>query len=224
MKHINFNLKLAVVCAVVSTLALAGVIIFRIISPQPNSVSPSTAAIPQTSVPRTIGQWTEGVPWAELSANQRLALAPLNGEWNALDASRKQKWLRIANRYTSMTPHQQQRAQKRMQDWVNLSPEQRALARENYARTAKIGADEKTHQWTKYQALPDEQKRKLAAISPKRHVTNIPASPEHSVDVIPAFKSGIQPGKSLTAQAGATSAPTNDAPSVSQERLNSDPP
>ena len=101
--------------------------------------------------------------WANLSRAQQAALQPLAGEWNKLDAPRKQKWLDIANRFASMKPDEQARVHERMRDWIKLTPEQRRMVRENYARTKKIDPGQKSAQWEQYQQLPEEQKKKLAA-------------------------------------------------------------
>lgn len=70
--------------------------------------------------------------WSELSPKQQAVLAPLAAEWENLDSTRRKKWVSIANRYPRMKPDEQQRLQARMQDWVNLTPAQRRVARENY--------------------------------------------------------------------------------------------
>ena len=59
-------------------------------------------------------------------------LAPLAAEWDKLDTTRRKKWVTIANRYPKMKADEQQRLQSRMQDWANLTPAQRRVARENY--------------------------------------------------------------------------------------------
>ena len=54
-----------------------------------------------------------------------------------------------------MAQVEQERVQKRMQRWANLSPEQRARARENYRRMAKASAEKRRRlrqQWAEYQA------------------------------------------------------------------------
>ncbi|OBV36865.1 DUF3106 domain-containing protein [Janthinobacterium psychrotolerans] len=101
--------------------------------------------------------------WANLSRAQQAALQPLAGEWNKLDATRKQKWLDIANRFAAMKPDEQARVHERMREWVKLTPEQRRTVRENYARAKKIDPGQKSAQWEQYQQLPEEQKKKLAA-------------------------------------------------------------
>ena len=101
--------------------------------------------------------------WANLSRAQQAALQPLAGEWNKLEAPRKQKWLDIANRFASMKPDEQARVHERMRDWIKLTPEQRRTVRENYARAKRIDPGQKSAQWEQYQQLPEEQKKKLAA-------------------------------------------------------------
>ena len=93
--------------------------------------------------------------WAELTADQQRILAPLKVDWENLPTERRQKWIGIANRYPRMSQLEQERVQRRMQAWANLSPEQRARARENYRRMAKASADKRRRlrqQWAEYQA------------------------------------------------------------------------
>lgn len=70
--------------------------------------------------------------WSELSPKQQAVLAPIAGEWENLDATRRKKWVAIADRYPKMSPDEQQRLQNRMQSWVALTPAERRVARENY--------------------------------------------------------------------------------------------
>lgn len=118
--------------------------------------------------------------WSELSDAQRNALAPLAGEWSGMDALHKRKWLTVATRFAAMTPDAQQRLHERMRDWIDLTPEQRRLARESYYRAKRLGPGEKTEKWEQYRQLPEEQKRRLAEKAPaKRRVTRLP--PAHAV-------------------------------------------
>ncbi len=59
-----------------------------------------------------------------------------------------------------------------MNEWVTLSPQQRAQARLNFAKTKELSKqltpEEKKAKWESYQALSPEEKQKLAAkASPK---------------------------------------------------------
>jgi hypothetical protein len=114
--------------------------------------------------------------WNELSTAQREALIPLSGVWDQLDEERRHKWLHIARRFFSMTPHQQERAQKRMQDWVNLTPEQRDLARSNFTNAKHVDKSHKQALWEAYSRLPEDRKQKLAVAGPmKNRAVNSPA-------------------------------------------------
>lgn len=111
--------------------------------------------------------------WHALTPAQQLALQPLQAEWDQMDGVRKQKWLQLANRFASLKPEEQQRVQERMREWSRLTPAQRELARETYARARKIAPDQKTASWESYQQLPDEQKQKLAASAAGRKKTSV---------------------------------------------------
>ncbi|OGA40865.1 MAG: hypothetical protein A3G28_01800 [Betaproteobacteria bacterium RIFCSPLOWO2_12_FULL_68_19] len=93
--------------------------------------------------------------WAQLTAEQQQVLAPLKVDWENLPPERRRKWIGIANRYPRMAQHEQERVQRRMQLWANLSPEQRERARANYRRMAKASAEKRRRlrqQWAEYLA------------------------------------------------------------------------
>lgn len=100
--------------------------------------------------------------WQDLSPAQRQILLPLEREWPGIDAERKQKWLAIAAKYSSMLPQEQARVQERMADWARLSPAQRGLARQQFQNAKRVAPQDRPAQWEAYQALPAEQKRQLA--------------------------------------------------------------
>lgn len=102
--------------------------------------------------------------WSELSAEHQHILAPLKAEWNSLEPARKRKWLGIARRYPKMSPQAQERVQKRMEKWASLTPEQRRQVRERYREIARKSAQTRRlrEQWAKYQALPPEERSRLA--------------------------------------------------------------
>lgn len=143
--------------------------------------------------------------WKDLSAPQKSALLPLAGEWDRMDKLRKQKWLDIGNRFASMNPDEQSRVHERMREWLTLTPEQRKLARENYASTKKIDKTNKSAQWEQYQQLPEEEKKKLAADAVKKK--QAAALPKSAV-----AKPGVPP---LKAPAGVPAVPATSAASTS---------
>ena len=101
--------------------------------------------------------------WSELTEAQRKALAPLHVEWQRINASGKQKWVEIANRFPAMNAQEQERAQTRMKEWISLSPEQRRQIRENYKAAKAIPKEQREAQWQEYQSLPEERKKALEA-------------------------------------------------------------
>lgn len=101
--------------------------------------------------------------WAALSAQQRTALAPLAGEWANLDAPRRQKWLEIAARFDQLSPAERERVQQRMGEWARLSPAERGQARLNYQGAKQLSVEDRQARWEAYQALPEDQRRRLAA-------------------------------------------------------------
>jgi len=151
--------------------------------------------------------------WSELTPAQQQALAPLASEWDKLGGFRKHKWLVIGNRFASMKPAEQRRLQERMRTWAKLTPEQRRLARESYARSKKLNQAQKSAQWRKYQQLPEEQKRKLAAdaAASRKHVAALPtptAQARNHRKIVPPIKSAPKRvlERSVTPQAASQSA------------------
>jgi hypothetical protein len=133
--------------------------------------------------------------WATLSRPQQVALEPLTAEWDRMEGVRKQKWLEIANRFASMKPDEQARVHERMREWVKLTPDQRRVARENYTLSKKIDATQKSEQWEKYQQLPEEQKKQLAAEAAsaraKKQVANLPSPAQSNVKTVAPIKRAV---------------------------------
>lgn len=105
----------------------------------------------------------QGPRWQDLPASQRSVLKPLERDWPAIDATRKQKWLDIAKRYPGLPPAEQARISARMTQWSTLSPSERGQARLNYQEARQLSPQERQARWEAYQALPPEQRRQLAA-------------------------------------------------------------
>lgn len=111
--------------------------------------------------------------WSELTPGQQTVLAPIEKSWDENDGQRKRKWVELAARYPKMSEQEQSNAQKRIADWAKLTPEQRRSARQNFQTAQQVEPDRRAAKWEAYQALPDEEKRRLAeqraakAINPK---------------------------------------------------------
>ena len=171
---------------------------------------PVQAAVPELRQPA----------WAELSLEQKQILSPLSRDWDKMEAFRKKKWLGIAKRYPTMKPKEQARVQRRMQDWVSLTPEQRTQARTQYKGLKTAPPEHKAairKKWDMYKELPDEEKKRLAekAASKKTSLKPGTAKPLGLAPRLPA--TAPQP---LPAAPAAESAP----PPVTSPAVESAPP
>jgi len=158
------------------------------------TAAPAGTAAPAASTPK---QQSHSRPlWKDLTPAQQQALSPLAGEWDQLDGFRKNKWLAIGNKFSSMKPDEQQRVQERMRDWVKLTPEERRTARTNYARAKQLASEQKSEQGEKYQQLPEEQKKELAdSPAPKKRVTTLPSpsAQRNASTTLPPIKAAPKP-------------------------------
>jgi hypothetical protein len=100
--------------------------------------------------------------WAELTPLQQQTLAPLGASWRSLSEAHKRKWLALSENYPRMNPEEQGKLRSRMTEWATLSPQQRNQARWNFVETKKLSPADKKAAWEAYQALPPEEKKRLA--------------------------------------------------------------
>lgn len=167
------------------------------------SAQPATA-----QAQRSVGN-AGGPSWQALTAPQRGALAPLQADWNGIDATRKAKWLEIAGRFPQLPAAEQQRLQARMGEWARLSPSERARARLNFQETKQISPEERQAKWQAYQALPEPERKALAQraapVAGQRAAPNAAAGP---VPGGPSAKRNIVANPSLSAPPQKAVAPT----------------
>ena len=155
--------------------------------------------------PATARQTGEKPLWRSLSPAQQQALQPLRGEWDGMDGLRKQKWLQLARRFSSLPPQEQERLHERMREWARLTPGQRELARETYNRARSIAPADKDATWQSYQQLPDDQKRKLAESAARKAPSVVPSQA--------SGKAAVQPGQGTAAcPAGTVKNPASATP------------
>ncbi len=81
--------------------------------------------------------------------------------WPQLTSSQRQKWLALAQTYDSLTPAEQVTVHQRMAEWASLSVQERARARLNYTHLKPLGREELKAQWEAYQALTDDERKRL---------------------------------------------------------------
>lgn len=126
----------------------------------------------------------DGPAWGALTAQQRSVLAPLQRDWASIDASRKAKWLEVAARFPSLPAAEQQRVQVRMAEWARLTPAERGRARLSFQETKQLSGEQKQQRWEAYQALPDEERKALAArAKPADDRARAPVRPATPLDV-----------------------------------------
>jgi len=140
--------------------------------------------------------------WFELTASQQRALAPLSSLWSELSEAQRKKWLAISKNFAALPESEQITMHSRMAEWATLTPQQRIQARLNFGESNKMPQVEKKAQWEAYQALSDEEKRKLSDSLPppvwgaapaQKSVTSDKLSHVHSPPGLPPVK-GKTPG------------------------------
>lgn len=118
----------------------------------------------QTSAPTTVLIGTPPQPgWSLLSTEQKIILAPLAKDWDSMENVRRKKWLGIAERFPRLSASEQARVQKRMHEWVSLTPEQRAKVRDSYKEFNQLPPEKRQavkQRWDAYTNLSSEEKEK----------------------------------------------------------------
>ena len=104
-----------------------------------------------------------GSGWADLTPAQQAALQPLGPTWGSISTGQKRKWIALSQNFQNLSPAERSTLHGRMTEWANLSPVQRSQARLNFAQTKQLSTDQKKAEWQAYQALPLEQRQRLAA-------------------------------------------------------------
>lgn len=160
--------------------------------------------------------------WVELTPQQREILQPLAGEWDTLESFRRKKWLGIAQRYPAMTPDEQQRLQRRMQNWAKLTPAQRQQARERYKALQKAPPEHREvvkQKWQTYKELSDAEKEKLRQQAAHK-ASRKPGTPKRLPGPAPEPTSADPSGHAAgapNATAAAPSAPSSPMPANTPE-------
>jgi hypothetical protein len=142
-------------------------------SPASHVAAPKAAA----SAAKSNGKRVTKPLWSQLTPAQQQALAPLASTWDVVSESQKRKWLALSRNFPSMSGEEQAKLHSRMSEWAALSPQQRTLARLNFGQTQQLSPDDKKAKWEAYQALPPEEKRKLAASAAKPPATAAAVKP-----------------------------------------------
>lgn len=159
-------------------------------SPQQPASASGPASRPASGKSKVNGKQSNKSSWRELSPADQLALAPLAGKWDTISDAQKRKWLALSHNFPKMAPAEQAVLHSRMSEWAALSPQQRTQARLNFGATQKLSPDDKKAKWEAYQALPPEEKRKLAASAPKPPTTAAAVKPVPAQKLLGLPKAG----------------------------------
>lgn len=146
------------------------------------------AAGPATPIAPVAPAVTKPV-WQELTPPQQQALAPLAGAWNTLSEAHKRKWLALSVNFPKLSTAEQAMLRSRMTEWAAMSPQQRTQARLNFGETKRMSPDDKKAKWEAYQALPAEEKRKLAtdaAVKPPTTAAAVKPVPKQKLATVPS--------------------------------------
>jgi len=149
-------------------------------------------AVPTGSKP--VGKAEVAPTWNSLSPNQRTALQPLEREWRIIGSEHKQKWLEVIAQFPLKSVDERQRIQARMTEWASLTPEQRGAARMQFKQAQQLAPSDRQARWEAYQALPEAEKKELAARAAPAATTGI--SSKHRAQVADA--SGADSGNVQT--------------------------
>lgn len=96
--------------------------------------------------------------WSELSPKQQELLAPLKNEWNSMTNAQQERWLKVGRKYEGEPAERQAIMRERVSTWSELSPREKAAARENYKALKEKRQGERNSSWNSYQSL-DPKKR-----------------------------------------------------------------
>lgn len=185
-----------------------------------SALKPSaTVSAAQTVAPQN----TSGKPlWSELTREQQQALKPLAATWGTISEAQKRKWLVVSKNYASLSVDGQTTMHSRMNEWVNLSPLQRAQARLNFATTKELSnqltPEEKLAKWQIYQSLSSDEKQKLAdkaLVKPTGAALAIKPVPPQKLAPVQPSSSALPPRTARPAKALPASAPGLTPPSAS---------
>lgn len=127
-------------------------------SAQIGTKSPAPAPAPASVIPQIAAPG-----WNELSQDQQSALLPLQKAWPDLSDGQRRKWIAVIKNFGKLSSQDQVKIQDRMEDWAALKPSERERARENFATAKLAPAGSKAGSWDEYQALPQDERDRLAA-------------------------------------------------------------
>lgn len=129
--------------------------------PAATEVAPQATPAPPSRPPQDLAA-TTSPSWSSLSAAQKKALLPLAKGWDTIPSRQKKRWLVLVEGFEQKSDTERALMHSRMAEWAALTPVQRNQARLNFATIQDVPASNRTAKWEEYQALSEEEKKKLA--------------------------------------------------------------
>lgn len=108
--------------------------------------------------------WAQTPEWNQLSREQQQLLAPLAGNWDGLDESRRERLLGGVERYLSMNAEERDKAWGRFRVWQGLDEEEKQHIRQQFERFGNMDAKEQERlreRFERFQQLPEERRKAL---------------------------------------------------------------
>lgn len=96
--------------------------------------------------------------WSELSGKQQELLAPLKNEWSSMNNAQRERWLKVGRNYENAPVERQEIMRDRVSTWSEMSPRDKAAARENYKALKEKRQGERNSSWNSYQSLDPKQR------------------------------------------------------------------
>jgi len=134
---------------------------------EPTRPTTRSALLPAPVVPR----------WNSLSPAQQTLLEPFKDSWTTLPDAEQRAWAELALRFPRLAADQQERAQKRIQEWAALTPPQRQMARSNYRLAKVLPPEARVQQYEAYRELSPEQRGVLRSAGSTSNTAAALASP-----------------------------------------------
>ena len=134
---------------------------------EPTRPATRSALLPAPVVPR----------WNSLSPAQQTLLEPFKDSWTTLPDAEQRAWAELALRFPRLAADQQERAQKRIQEWAALTPPQRQMARSNYRLAKVLPPEARVQQYEAYRELSPEQRGVLRSAGSTSNTAAALASP-----------------------------------------------
>lgn len=131
--------------------------------------------------------------WSGLTPKQQALLAPLERDWPEISDTQRSKWLSATPTLATMSGEEIKRVHDRIRDWTMLSGSERLNARIGFQVSRQLTPEQRQARWEAYQALPEEQRKALAARAMARRQALAEAPARAARPLVKSPRSGATP-------------------------------